>query len=547
MWGLRMRPQSTTARPVRAGDARFFALSLDLLTVAGFDGYLKRVNPAWERVSGYSAEELTSRPYLEFIHPDDRERTAAEAARLANPGAETVDFELRLVTRQGEERWILFSAQGAQEEEAIYAVGKDITERKLAEAHLAAQHAVEKTLLESETIEQAAPRLLAGLGVAMGWETGTFWVLNPDADELVCTAFWSADPERTARFEQARRALRLGRGEGVPGHALATSRPVWVLDISRERDFIHPELATEANLHAAMGMPILSGGGLALGALDFFSSSLRPPDDRLLDMTSTISAHIGHFMRRREAEQSLAAAAVELRRRAGELERSNAELEQFAYVASHDLSEPLRAIRGFVDLLQKRYGDQLVGDAEEFMGFIRQGVDQMQTLIDDLLAYSRVARDVDADDTADAAAALEAARSALAPTIARCGARVQVGDLPTVRSSNSELTQLFQNLLSNALKFCDDDTPLVEVSAERQDADRWHFVVADNGIGIDPRFAERVFKMFQRLHGRDAYEGTGIGLAICKRIVERRGGEIWVQARQQGGSAFHFTLPGASG
>jgi PAS domain S-box-containing protein len=542
-----MRSQSTTARPVRAGDARFFALSLDLLAVAGFDGYLKRVNPAWERVSGYTTAELTSRPYLEFIHPDDRERTAAEAARLAETGAETIDFELRLVTRDGDERWILFSAQGAQEEEAIYAVGKDITERKLAETHLAAQHAVEQALLESETIEQAAPRLLAGLGEAMGWETGGFWVLDPDADELVCTAFWSSAPERTARFEQARRDLRLRRGQGVPGHALATGRPVWVLDITREPDFIHPELAVEADLHAALGMPIVSGGGLVLGALDFFSTRLRPPGDRLLEMTTSISAHIGHFMRRREAEQSLAAAATELRRRAGELERSNAELEQFAYVASHDLSEPLRAIRGFVDLLEKRHGAQLEGEAAEFMGFIQEGVGQMQALIDDLLAYSRVARDVDDDATADAAAALDAARIALAPAIAERGARVEVGPLPLVRSSPSELAQLFQNLVSNALKFCDDDTPLVEVRAERQDDDRWHFVVADNGIGIDPRLAERVFKMFQRLHGRDAYEGTGIGLAICKRLVERRGGRIWVEARPEGGSAFHFTLPGVAG
>jgi light-regulated signal transduction histidine kinase (bacteriophytochrome) len=232
---------------------------------------------------------------------------------------------------------------------------------------------------------------------------------------------------------------------------------------------------------------------------------------------------------------------VGLERRAAELARSNADLEQFAYVASHDLSEPLRMIAGFVQLLSNRYKGQLDDDADEFIGYTVDGVERMQKLIDDLLAYSRVGRMTD-DRNVDLEAVLEGARTTLSAPIEESGAEIEAAPLPTVFGDPHELSQLMQNLLSNAIKFVPDGPPRISVSAERRNG-MWELAIADNGIGIEPRHAERIFKMFQRLHGRDSYPGTGIGLAICKKIVERHGGAIDVEPRTDGGSVFRVTLP----
>jgi light-regulated signal transduction histidine kinase (bacteriophytochrome) len=259
-------------------------------------------------------------------------------------------------------------------------------------------------------------------------------------------------------------------------------------------------------------------------------------------MIATIGAQLGQFFQRKRAEEALAATAAELKRRAAELERSNADLEQFAYVASHDLSEPLRMVSGFVQLLAQRYRGQLDSNADEFIDFTVEGVARMQDLIDDLLAFSRVGRDDSERTRVECDRLVRLALHPLAEQIEESGALVDVDELPAVHGRKAEIAQVFQNLLSNALKFRGDDPPRVRVLAE-PDGDMWMFSVVDNGIGIESRHAERVFKMFQRLHARDAYPGTGIGLPICKKVVERHGGRIWVEPAPDGGAAFKFTLP----
>jgi light-regulated signal transduction histidine kinase (bacteriophytochrome) len=244
---------------------------------------------------------------------------------------------------------------------------------------------------------------------------------------------------------------------------------------------------------------------------------------------------------RREAEAQLVAAAFELESRAAELERSNAELEQFAYVASHDLSEPLRMISGFTQLLAQRYRGRLDGDADEFIAYVVDGVERMQALINDLLEYSRVGRRTWRREPVDVGAVVEDTLRALRPAIEEAGASVDVGPLPTLPADAVQLGQVFLNLIGNAIKFRGEEPPRVRVSAQ-QVRGGWRFEVADNGIGIEPRHGERIFKMFQRLHARDSYAGTGIGLAISKKIVERHGGRIWVEAGEGGGSRFLFTV-----
>jgi PAS domain S-box-containing protein len=254
--------------------------------------------------------------------------------------------------------------------------------------------------------------------------------------------------------------------------------------------------------------------------------------------TLVLSAIVDITARKRGEEQ--------LRHAMTELARSNAELEQFAYVASHDLQEPLRAVAGCVQALQQRYGGQLDPRADEFINHAVDGAVRMQNLISDLLAYSRVATRGQPFTPTDCAAIVRAALANLDIAIRESGARVTYTDLPTVMGDPTQLTQLFQNLISNACKFRNQQPAAIHIAAEPHKGS-WVFSVRDDGIGIEPQYFERIFGLFQRLHTRVEYAGTGIGLAICKKIVERHGGRIWLESQPQQGSTFYFTIPEQKG
>jgi signal transduction histidine kinase len=238
------------------------------------------------------------------------------------------------------------------------------------------------------------------------------------------------------------------------------------------------------------------------------------------------------------------AAQTEIEEQAAELARSNAELEQFAYVASHDLQEPLRKVTSFCQMLERRYAGQLDERGDQYIAFAVDGAKRMQILINDLLAFSRVGRLGREPELLDADELVAIAKANLASGIEETGAEIAVdGDLPTVHGERSLLTLVFQNLIGNGIKFHADRAPRVRISAEREDG-FWRFTVADNGIGIDPEYAERIFVIFQRLHAKDAYAGTGIGLAMCRKVIEHHGGRIWLEPSANGdGATFRFTLP----
>jgi len=235
-------------------------------------------------------------------------------------------------------------------------------------------------------------------------------------------------------------------------------------------------------------------------------------------------------------------AKEKLREKSEELARSNSELEQFAYVASHDLQEPLRMVSSYVQLLEQRYKDKLDSDADEFITYAVDGASRMHRMINGLLEYSRLNTRGKAFRPTDSRAVLDHALANLGAVIEESGVVVTSNSLPTVMADDVQLTQLFQNLISNAIKFHGEAPPRIDVSAEKK-SKKWVFSFRDNGIGIQSEYAERIFQMFQRLHSRQDYPGTGIGLAICKKIVERHGGRIWVESQPGKGSTFCFTIP----
>lgn len=235
-------------------------------------------------------------------------------------------------------------------------------------------------------------------------------------------------------------------------------------------------------------------------------------------------------------------AELQLKHLNAELLRSNQELGQFAYVASHDLQEPLRKIRSFTELLASRYQGQLDERADRYIRYITDGANRMQGLISDLLSYSRVGRAELKIQATHLESVIHQVKDDLETIIRTNNAVITVESMPTIYADPTQLRQLIQNLLSNAIKYCQADIPRVHIGASQGNG-VWTISIQDNGIGIDPQFSDRIFVIFQRLHNRDEYSGTGIGLAICKKIVERHGGQIWVDSQAGQGSTFSFTLP----
>ncbi len=271
-------------------------------------------------------------------------------------------------------------------------------------------------------------------------------------------------------------------------------------------------------------------------------------DHRLTPRGPADLARLGHdveAMRQRLVDglASSQHAREQLEQRQRELQRSNADLEQFAYVASHDLQEPLRKVASFCQLLQRRYAGALDERAQQYIGFAVDGATRMQVLINDLLGFSRIGRVHNATQPVDLNRIVAQAEESLALAIEECGAQVIRPELPTVSGDATLLTMLWQNLIGNAIKFRrPEHPPIVHITAEADDG-VWTFAVKDNGIGIDPEFAGKIFVIFQRLHPRDSYPGTGIGLAVCKKIVEHHGGDITLDTSHRQGACLRFTLP----
>jgi PAS domain S-box-containing protein len=486
---------------LREGEERFRDLANNISQLAWMadeKGSIFWYNQRWFDYSGTTLEEMAGWGWQKVHHPDHVQRVLVKISRCFQNGEVWEDtFPLR--GRDGNYRWFLSQAVPIRDSEGKvlrwFGTNTDITVRKEAERHLAQMESRYRGLLE------AAPDAMVVVN-----PSGEIVLLNVQAekqfgysrDELVGQRVKNIIPEGFAE-------RLIADGTRSAAEALAQQIGTGIELIGRRKD------GSEFPLEIMLS-PLESAEGILVTAAIRDISERKKSDEHLLKTV-------------------------------GELKRSNDELQQFAYVSSHDLQEPLRMVASYTQLIASRYKGRLDSDADEFIAFAVDGCNRMQGLIQDLLAYSRAGTTGKALCEVSGEDALQGALTNLRITIEQSGAVVSHDSLPVIKTDETQLTQVFQNLVGNAIKYRRPEVPRVHVSATKNGDNEWIFSVRDNGLGIAPQYFERIFILFQRLHGRNEFEGTGIGLAICKKVLERLGGRIWVESLPEKGSIFYFALP----
>jgi PAS domain S-box-containing protein len=506
-WSLRRQVRRRTRELTVTHDAlkrseSHYRKLVDLTPVGVFEtdaqGNYLFVNERWCAITGLAADQALATGWMDSLHREDRQAVAA-LWQAAVAATRPFHLEFRLAGPGGRPIWVLGQASGRTDVdgEVTGYIGTitDITQGKEAKAELAESEARFRTIFDN--INDAI--------FIHDMDSGAILWVNRRMLEMYG---FDDDREIVGGFVENLSA-------GIPPYDLAAAR-VWCAKAMTEPQVFQWHARTRDGrlfwVEVSMRRALLDGG-----------------KERFLVVVRDIS------------ERKLAEQALE--ERSTELERSNADLEQFAYVASHDLREPLRMVGSYVALLDRRYGDKIDKDGKEFIAFAREGALRMDRLVHDLLEFSRVGRLADPLGPVELDLVLASVLKVLRRLTAEARAEVTVPTpLPQVTGAANELFLLFQNLISNAIKFRSPDrNPEITVSAERV-GERWRIAVSDNGIGIEEAYFDRIFKIFQRLHTRDKYDGTGIGLSICKKVVEHHGGQIWVESELGRGTTFFFTL-----
>ena len=564
--------------------------SLDPLVTISQDGKIMDVNKATEEATGIERDRLIGTDFSSYFTEPEKAR---QGYRRVLSDSRVHDYPLTIRHALGRTMDVLYNATVYRNEagvvQGVFAAARDITKRKAAEKRQRVTNALtelfalknsRKEYLTStvEVIRDWSGCRCIGIRVvdtdgcipyeaSLGFDSEFQQIegrLSLECDECFCIRAITQSPDEHDRLvmtpggsfscgDTERFAQTLTPENRVRYRGTCIRRGFKSLAIIPIR---YRERVLGA-IHIADERPDI----LAAGQVQFIESFAPLIGEAIHRFNA--EAELGRY--REHLEDLVRQRTNELRQAADELARSNRDLEQFAYVASHDLQEPLRAVAGFVGLLRHKYGDRLGGDALEYINEASEGAKRMQTLIEDLLTYSRVGTRGRAFEAVDANAALSKAAANLQIAIHESGAVLTSDSLPVVRADATQLTQLLQNLISNAIKFHGPQRPEIHVSARklvdqstavdhetssdnlRPTPEIWLFTVKDNGIGIDPQFHERIFLIFQRLHSRIQYPGTGIGLAVCKRIAERHGGRIWVESQSGQGSTFCFTISDEGG
>jgi PAS domain S-box-containing protein len=502
-------------------------------------GTILEANLTAATMLGVERGRLIEQPLTRFIAEDDQDIYYHHRRELFR-NQEPQVCELQMVKESGSWFWARIEVRASMDSEGdvvCRATLSDITGRRQAEEELRWRSKADRAtanlsaaLLERVSIEDIAYRVLRHARRLTGSAFGYVGYINRKTGYLVCPTMtrdiWDTCqvPGKDIVFEQF---------GGLWGWVLDNRKSILTNTPSEDsRSSGTPE--GHLPIRRFLSVPALIGDEL-VGQIALANAE-SDYTERDLALVERLASLYALAFQRRRAEEKLEHYAAELR-------RSNEELEQFAYAVSHDLQEPLRTVTSFLRLLERRYEDQLDAKGEKFIDYAVDGAERMQEMISALLDLSRVATRGEDPTPTETKRTLDRTLKALGRAIEGAEAEVTYDPLPTVMADRAQLAQIFQNLIANAIKFRREGVPpRVHVSAERE-GDEWVFSVADNGIGIDPEQANRIFQIFQRLHTRNEYEGTGIGLALCKRIVERHGGRIWVESEPGEGSTFYFTLP----
>jgi PAS domain S-box-containing protein len=471
----------------------------DAMVVVNQGGDIVLLNLQAEKQFGYRRDELLGQKVTNIIPIGFAERLIADDLRSAeDASAQQIETGIELIAQRKDGSEfpieIMLSPLQSAEGTLVTAAIRNISVRKAAETHLAQMEGRYRGLLE------AAPDAMVVVN-----QSGEIVLLNVQAEK---------------QFGYRRDELL--------GQRVTNIIPIGFAERLIADDLRSAEDASAQQIGTGIELIAQRRDGSEF-PIELMLSPLRNAEGIL------VTAAIRDISVRKKA-------AVVLLQKVDELNRSNEELGQFAYIASHDLQEPLRMVASYTQLLSRRYKGKLDADADEFIAFAVDGASRMQRLIQDLLAYSRVGskgKDLHETSSEDA---LQQALVNLRGAIEEGGALVTHDPLPTVLADEGQLTQLFQNLVGNAIKYQKSGVPRIHISAVKNGGKKWDFSIKDNGLGIDPQYFERIFGMFQRLHKRDEFAGTGIGLAICKKIVERHGGSISVESQPGEGSTFHFAL-----
>lgn len=483
--------------------------SMDLLCIAGPNGYFLHVNPSWERVVGWTAEELKARPFIEFIHPNDRPRTIEEADELRH-GRSSVEFENRFLCKDGSYRWLSWVTASSGDGSLLYARARDITEEKL----------VRDEREELAAIVRSSSEAIVGLDL-----NGTIRTWNPAAEAMYGYAAEEAIGEHITLIAQSRDEVY----DFMARVRLGDVSRFETRQVTRSGSIIHVALTVS---------PTYTSDGTLIGA----SNISIDITSWKLDQTETSRLND-------ELEERVAARTKELRdrteqlqRKAQELEESMSELDAFAYTVSHDLKAPLRAMDGFSRILIDELHVSVSDQHRTYLGFIRQNAQSMQGLVDGLLAFARLGRRSLQPVLLSPEVLVEQAVSDLGPAVDRGVVNIQMEEMPACFADPTLLKQVFVNLLSNAVKFTRGvDNASIQIGATEIDGQTAYFI-RDNGVGFDARYSDRIFGVFQRLHRAEDYEGTGIGLANVQRIIDKHDGTVWSESELGSGATFYFTL-----